>query len=317
MDREELLRAGVAEAHALGRRHRHQRAAERARAVRDRTAAGSAGGRDAAGGGAVRRRTSPSANTAKRRKQGRIPIVPDAEGNNSILVDVWEHPHPMAERLRRQVTEGAHHPGRREGPRWAAERRTSRWTSTCGPTCRCPSLARSSRCCGRSWRPGSTALMLATGGVWLESIPHAVKAYKGLFTVDGLKSARKEVSGVFLIGIPISRTPSPRSSATSGPGKGSGRAAPSPLLDLTATRAWLEERLGPLAMFEVEGDEVATLGVTTGRRSHNRHPHPEKITQLHNANFPLTHDANSLMTDLETPAKLSLVFGRKMGCVSR
>ena len=42
-----------------------------------------------------------------RQKQGRIPIIPDAEGNNCILVDVWEHPHPMAERLRRQITEAA------------------------------------------------------------------------------------------------------------------------------------------------------------------------------------------------------------------
>ena len=40
VDREELLRAGLDEAHALGRPHRHERAAEGAGAVRDRTSAG-------------------------------------------------------------------------------------------------------------------------------------------------------------------------------------------------------------------------------------------------------------------------------------
>jgi hypothetical protein len=54
------------------------------------------------------------------RKQGRIPIVPDAKGNNCILVDVHRHPDPMAERLRRQITEGGHHPGSRAGPSRAA-----------------------------------------------------------------------------------------------------------------------------------------------------------------------------------------------------
>ena len=37
----------------------------------------------------------PQREYVMRRKQGRIPIVPDADGNNCILVDVREHPHPM------------------------------------------------------------------------------------------------------------------------------------------------------------------------------------------------------------------------------
>src|SRR5262245_32578492 len=49
----------------------------------------------------------PQRDYVVRRKRGRIPIVPDAAGNNTICVDVREHPHPMAERLRRQITEGA------------------------------------------------------------------------------------------------------------------------------------------------------------------------------------------------------------------
>jgi hypothetical protein len=54
---------------------------------------------------------------------------------------------------------------------------------------------------------GLDGVMLATGGVWLECIPHAAEAYKGLFTADGLKSARKSSEGVSLIIDIISKTP--------------------------------------------------------------------------------------------------------------
>jgi hypothetical protein len=40
-------------------------------------------------------------------KGGRVPIVPDAAGNNTVQVDVRKHPNPRAERMRRQVTEAA------------------------------------------------------------------------------------------------------------------------------------------------------------------------------------------------------------------
>ena len=49
----------------------------------------------------------PQREYIKRQKQGRIPTITDASGNNCILVDVQEHPDPMGERLRRQITEGA------------------------------------------------------------------------------------------------------------------------------------------------------------------------------------------------------------------
>ena len=49
----------------------------------------------------------PQRDYVERRKGGRIPIVPDAKGNNCILVDVREYPDPMGERLRRQITEGS------------------------------------------------------------------------------------------------------------------------------------------------------------------------------------------------------------------
>ena len=43
---------------------------------------------------------------------------------------------------------------------------------------------------------GLDGLMLASGGVWLETIRDAVQAYKGLFTVEGLKSAARSSVGV-------------------------------------------------------------------------------------------------------------------------
>ena len=47
-------------------------------------------------------------------------------------------------------------PGDRPGSGRPSGRRMSRWISTSGPTCRCPSSARWNRCCGVSWKPGST-----------------------------------------------------------------------------------------------------------------------------------------------------------------
>ena len=91
-----------------------------------------------------------------RRKHGRIPIVPDAAGNNS-------HPGRRAgdggpDGAAGAAADYARPPSSRppDGPAQGCGATMSRSTSTCGPTCRCPSLARSSRCCGRSWRPGST-----------------------------------------------------------------------------------------------------------------------------------------------------------------
>ena len=85
-----------------------------------------------------------------RQKQGRIPIIPDAAGNNCILVDVREHPDPIG-----GASAAADHRGGASsrppgGHGLGCGVGASRWTCTCGPTCRCPSWGRSSRCCGAS-----------------------------------------------------------------------------------------------------------------------------------------------------------------------
>jgi hypothetical protein len=122
-------------------------------------------------------------------KQGRIPIVPDTADNNTVLVDVWEHPDPRAERMRRQVTEASllQAVGRaRAGLRGADDPLDIHlWTDV--PL---PELGPAEPVLWAELEGGLDALMMATGGVWLESIPHAAKAYPELFTAETLKKAR-------------------------------------------------------------------------------------------------------------------------------
>jgi hypothetical protein len=114
---------------------------------------------------------------------------------------------------------------------------------------------------------GLDGLMLATGGLWLANVTHAAKAYEkqAMFTANTLKQARQRAqaqSGAkgeewvhCLLDTTISNVPTPRSCSTpiayqlAGPGQKPARALT--LLGLSETRAWLEERLGPLVKFEV------------------------------------------------------------------
>jgi hypothetical protein len=124
-----------------------------------------------------------------RKTVGRIPIVPDAAGNNFIEVETWKHPIANAELLRMQTCEGAliQAVGRaRAGLRKADEPLDIHlWTDV--PL---PALGPVEPVLWDEVETDLDGLMLAAGGVWLENIPHAVEAYKGLFTLDGLKQAR-------------------------------------------------------------------------------------------------------------------------------
>jgi hypothetical protein len=125
-----------------------------------------------------------------RQKGGRIPIVPTPDGNKGIEVDVWEHPHPMAERLRRQITEGAiiQAVGRaRAGLRPAdAPLDLHLWTDV--PV---PELGPVEPVLWNELEAPLDWLMLATAGVWLNNIADAARAFKGLFTADALEKARE------------------------------------------------------------------------------------------------------------------------------
>ena len=127
-----------------------------------------------------------------RKKAGRIPIVPDAAGNNVVLVDVWEHPDPRAERMRRQVTEAAliQAIGRaRAGLRGAGEPLDIHlWTDV--PL---PELGPVEPVLWDEMETGLDGLMLATGGVWLENVTARGQGLSRsrLFTANTLKQARK------------------------------------------------------------------------------------------------------------------------------
>jgi hypothetical protein len=206
-----------------------------------------------------------------RQKQGRIPIVPDAAGNNAILVDVREHPHPMAERLRRQITEGSiiQAAGRaRAGLRTDNEPLDLHlWTDV--PV---PELGPVVPVLWSELDAGLDGLMLATTGVWLGNRADAARAFEGMFTASGLKTARAHASrfnearaargvGVLHIGVPIYRTPTPPNFRAIYQRAASGCKSTDALF-LTGfpnPRGWLEEKLGPLLRFEVIGCAVEAL----------------------------------------------------------
>jgi hypothetical protein len=94
-------------------------------------------------------------------------------------------------------------------------------------------------------------LMLALGGVVLESIPDAVMAYDGLFTRDGLKSARQRGGGVFPLENPF-KGKHPHVVVRyqrKGRGRKMARAVFLPGID---PKIWLEQRLGGIAFVEEE-----------------------------------------------------------------
>jgi hypothetical protein len=196
-----------------------------------------------------------------RETKGRIPIVPDAAGNTHIEIEkLWKHPDPRAERLRWQACEGGaiQADGRaRAGLRGPDEPLdTHRWTDL--PV---PELGPVIPVLWDEVDPGIEGLMLATGGVWLECMPHAVKAYAGLFTVDGLKQARRGGGGgrqcVSLIGNPYKEnTLSGLHIRYQRAGERQRLHRAFSLMNPVETRSWLEDRLGKLKRFEVITDEA-------------------------------------------------------------
>jgi hypothetical protein len=210
--------------------------------------------------------------------QVEVPIFmpPDAEGFNTVMVKAWRHPHPIAEALRRKACEGALMQviGRVRGM-WRTERNPADvniWTdvplqdqaeaSEDNPTpydtgyLHEPIL----------WddvRPTADEMMLAYGGVWLQSAKDAEKAYPGRINEGSLKVARS-VNFPYRESLvrnpysppstdslpPIQELPSALTAHYRREGKGR-RTAIAVFLpgefDCHTARAWLEERLGSLA----------------------------------------------------------------------
>jgi hypothetical protein len=186
-----------------------------------------------------------------RKKRGRIAIVPNDAGDNIIKVDVWRHQHPKAEQIGRQICEAAlvQADGRsRAGLREDDEPLDSfLWTDV--PV---PELGLVLPQLWSEVEVGLDGLMLADSGIWLESAAHAGQAFPHLFKTRGLEKARQSdrqrghTPPLIICSI---RGGVSLRYRRAGRGQRPTRAAA--LIDLTSARKWLEERLGPLAMFEV------------------------------------------------------------------
>ena len=189
-------------------------------------------------------------------KGGVIPIVPDAAGNNVIMVDILRHPDPRAERVRRQITEAALLQALergRIGLRGPGED-LDIWLLTDVPL---PELGPVEPVLWAELETGLDGLMLATCGFQLENVNHAAKA-SGLFKANGLKKSRASTPvsrGVapFPIETLIGKGATPPFFGFSYQllGAGQKRARGRTLtMGSSEARAWLEAKLGPLAFFE-------------------------------------------------------------------
>ncbi|MBR1070232.1 hypothetical protein ABIF66_008852 [Bradyrhizobium japonicum] len=192
-------------------------------------------------------------------KGGKIAVVANMAKTTAVLVDVWKHPDAFAERLRRQITEGQliQATGRARaglrGPESPLE--LCLWTDVA-----VPELGPVELVLWADVEVGLDAVMLAVGGVWLENVSHAAKAYAGLFTAKGLESARNRAKFASARShcipnkkereLPIRKTGTPLEVAYQLRGPGQRAVSAKTLLGLNATKAWLAERLGPLARFE-------------------------------------------------------------------
>jgi hypothetical protein len=198
----------------------------------------------------------------RRPHAGRILIPTREDGSNTILVDTWQHPHPIAERIRRQVTEAG--AVQAEGRARSSLRDENspldihRWHDVA-----LPELGEVEPLLWEEVKPGLDGLMFTArqGGVWVENKSHAEQLHPGLVTVEGLKDSRQVARaegrrgvGGFLVGTPYRETPhsSPFGFTYQLTGSGQKPAKGVSLVGAAEARAFLEMRLGPLARFEVE-----------------------------------------------------------------
>jgi hypothetical protein len=192
-------------------------------------------------------------NYIEREHGGVIPVVPTPSGDTCAHVSVRTHPHPMAERLRRQIVEGSiiHAVGRaRAGSRKDNEPLDIHlWTNV--PV---PELGPVEPVFGDDIEVGPDALMLAAEGVWLENTADAARAFPKLFTANALRLARSRAGTgvsthdfqalrktIFLVTYQRAAVGCKETSAV----------FLRRCLPAAAPREWLEERLGPLTTFEI------------------------------------------------------------------
>ena len=196
-----------------------------------------------------------------------IPIVTDEAGHSHIEVTIHQFRDPLMRRMLWQAREGAsiQNFGRaRAGLRNASSPLDiHRWTDL--PV---PELGPVEPVLWSEVDARLDGLMLATAGIWLECIPDAARAFPELISVHGLKWERQRgrgrSEGSLLIRIPISKLPSLLPFGYQRASQGLRPARGLSLLSLEATKAWLEERLGPLKSFAVDEDDRAAAPFRAG-----------------------------------------------------
>jgi hypothetical protein len=195
--------------------------------------------------------------------RGLIPIEPTKDGHNLVEVMLHRHCHPKVHRLLRQAREWTLVQAEGRARAGLRDEKTPldihRWHDVPLPELGPVIMQRREEVMAG----GLDALMLATAGAWLENIADAVRSYERqkLFTADGLKKSRQR-GGVetFLIGTPIRDVPTPH--VLKSPlvrvtyQRRGGGCKPTRAVFLKGVgdpRGWLEQRLGPLASFELGG----------------------------------------------------------------
>jgi hypothetical protein len=184
-------------------------------------------------------------------RKARIPIVPDKGGHSAIQVSLHQFRETVTRALLWQSREGAslQTVGRaRAGLRDALNPLDAyRWNDL--PL---PELGPVEPVLWSEVDAGLDGVMVGSAGVWLHSIPDAVKAFPGLFLTDGLKSARRARSGCFTNKIYLlAEHPHLVFFEYHTHGAGKRPAWGFSLRNAEETKAWLEVKIGPLKAFAV------------------------------------------------------------------
>jgi putative DNA primase/helicase len=188
-----------------------------------------------------------------------IPIVPDADGNNEVYVKQYQHPHPMAERLRKRMVEGGltQAIGRTRYILRTAADPLDIWLLNDVPMGH--ELGAVVAVEEAEIAPSLDDLM-STTGIWLENAADAARAFPTLIVSEAaLRKDRSRRSVTFPYNIvPYRRMShsSPKTTTTTityrRVGKGAKNAQAIFLAGATDDpKQWLTNKLGPLAYCEV------------------------------------------------------------------
>jgi hypothetical protein len=193
-------------------------------------------------------------------REAAIPIAPEIDGYNAVLVKQWGHPDPMAELLRWQVCEAGviQAIGRARGILRTEADPLDVWLLTDVPV---PEIGAVVPVLWGEISPSLYDLMLAAGGVWLENAADAARAYPDIAgSAQAVRDARRgrSVESTYKVNLisrlhtpPLKSTPREAFYKRAAAGCKIARAIFLPGL-VAELRRWLEERLGPLAEFREE-----------------------------------------------------------------